>query len=584
MNLIEQQSAAKDLPLPYLQQAVNGQNPHLTPWIATAELQRRTTMNQHMQNAQAPQGPQPTVKDQVEQKAGLMATQAAQQAQAAQAQQSSPPPGPVPAGVPQPEPQSEEPVMAARGGLMEAPVNFQFAHGGILGYAGDEPQGSQVKDPNAAQLASDRRAVVEGLKKFGYAAADIASMPFRTASALLNTLIVRPTRAVTGAEVPYFPMMGGGENDSVTPFSDRAYKERQAAAPAAPMGGSGRGGQGGASAAEMAAQGIKAALPQPAPAPRPPMGGPQRPPAPPAAKPQVVVQQPPAMDPNQQIASEYAKSVTPQASMQGAIGNEQQLAKAYNLDQPMGVEERDIIAQRNAAREAARKREASDAFSAWVSGLVGVPGSAGLAYSKARQAQDAAEREHLGTNLKDIRDLNTAQRAASEKRAGVAGADYTAQQKATADALKDKANVAAQMFNISAQAASNAAQNMTSLEVARINAASAARPGETERIMATAIGLKATDPAKYAAFMETLSTVRGAGKPDQGAAIADKAFDNVNNLMKSNLALQMKYTKDPVAFQDAVAAETTRLRGAAGGSASTITPAQAAALAKYGAK
>jgi hypothetical protein len=79
MNLIEQQSAAKDLPLQYLQQAVNGQNPNLTPWIATAELQRRTTMNQHMQKGQ--QGPMPTVKDQVEQKAGLMATQAAQQAQ-----------------------------------------------------------------------------------------------------------------------------------------------------------------------------------------------------------------------------------------------------------------------------------------------------------------------------------------------------------------------------------------------------------------------------------------------------------------------------------------------------------------------
>jgi hypothetical protein len=104
MNLIEQQSAAKDLPMQYLQQAVNGQNPNLTPWIATAELQRRTTMNQHMQ-PQGPQGPQPTVKDQVEQKAGLMATQAAQQAQAAQMQQGAAPPGPIPGGIPQPQPQ-----------------------------------------------------------------------------------------------------------------------------------------------------------------------------------------------------------------------------------------------------------------------------------------------------------------------------------------------------------------------------------------------------------------------------------------------------------------------------------------------
>jgi hypothetical protein len=184
----------------------------------------------------------------------------------------------------------------------------------------------------------------------------------------------------------------------------------------------------------------------------------------------------------------------------------------------------------------------------------------------------------LGANLKDIRELNTAQRAAQEKRSGVAGADYSKQQEVTAAALKDKATVAAQMFNISAQAASNAAQNMTSLEVARINAASAARPGETERIMATAIGLKATDPAKYATWLETLGVVKGAGKPDQGAATADKAFDNIKGLMDKNPLLQNKYTKDPAAFQAAVEAETTRLRnaGGAGGSAGTMAPDRAA--------
>jgi hypothetical protein len=154
MNLIEQQSAAKDLPMQYLQQAVNGQNPNLTPWIATAELQRRTTMNQHMA-PKGPQGPQPTVKDQVEQKAGLMATQAAQQAQAAQAQQSLPPPGPIPGGIPQPEVQSEEPVMAARGGLMNAPVNFKFAHGGILGYA----DGGETANTNTPETYVDENGV-----------------------------------------------------------------------------------------------------------------------------------------------------------------------------------------------------------------------------------------------------------------------------------------------------------------------------------------------------------------------------------------------------------------------------------------
>jgi hypothetical protein len=123
-------------------------------------------------------------------------------------------------------------VASAPGAAMAAQPQAMAA-GGIVGYAG--PEGSKVTDPDAEQLASDRQAVMEGLKKFGYAAADIAAMPFRAASALLNSLIIRPTRAVTGAEVPYFPMLGGGDSSSVTPFTDRAYREKQAAKPALPV-------------------------------------------------------------------------------------------------------------------------------------------------------------------------------------------------------------------------------------------------------------------------------------------------------------------------------------------------------------
>lgn len=430
MNLIEQQSAAKDLPMQYLQQAVNGQNPNLTPWIATAELQRRTTMNQHMQ-PKGPQGPQPTVKDQVEQKAGLMATQAAQQAQAAQAQQGAAPPGPVPGGIPQPEPQPE-PVMAARGGLMNAPVNFQFAHGGILGFA----EAGSVPDPEAAQLASDRKAVEEGLKKFGYAAADIAAMPFRAASALLNTLIVRPARAVTGAEVPYFPMMGG-DSGSLTPYTDRAYKEKQAAAaPAVAAGGSGRagpGGQGGASAAEMAAQGIKNALPKP---PAPPAQAVRPPPAPGAAP--APTAQPAAMDPAEQAAQTYATTPVKQMSLQDAIGEEKGLAGEYGLDKPMGVEQRQAMDQRKAAYDEYKGRAADRDFANYAAGLVGVPGSGGARYEQSRGQRYKDEAEFQREQIKDLSALETAQRAAQEKRAGVAGSSLGAGKLASADEAKNK--------------------------------------------------------------------------------------------------------------------------------------------------
>jgi hypothetical protein len=68
-------------------------------------MQRREVMQQRMAaSQQAAQGKQPTVKEQVEQKAGLMALQAKQQEMAQQqmAQQSQQQPMPVPPGTPQP--------------------------------------------------------------------------------------------------------------------------------------------------------------------------------------------------------------------------------------------------------------------------------------------------------------------------------------------------------------------------------------------------------------------------------------------------------------------------------------------------
>jgi hypothetical protein len=533
MNLIEQQSAAKDLPLQYLQQAVNGQNPNLTPWIATAELQRRTTMNQHMQKG--PEGPMPTVKDQVEQKAGLMATQAAQQAQGAQMQQAAMPPGPVPEGTPTPEAQPEEPVMAAHGGLMNAPTNLHFAKGGILGFDGEE-DGSYV-DP-ASGVAIQRMPDQEQAS----VSAGILSL-LRPSEPEWK----KASRAQAKGE-RYIPPPGYDENG--LPIKAAAPREVSAAARANDK----------APRPSLQGQTIRDALPKAPPAPQGRRG--------PAVKPASATQTT-TVDPMVKVATDFINSQGKTPTTEDAIAEQDRYDAKYGLDQPIGAEERDIIAQRNAARDDARKRNAKDAFAAYAAGTIGVPGSAGLSYSQARQAQDAAEREHLSTNLKDIKELNAAQRERNEKRATSAQGIGAADKLAAAKAIQEKASLAATMFNISSQAASDAARNLTSLEVARINQASAARPGETERIMATAIGLKATDPAKYATFMETLGAIRGAGKPDQGAAIADKAYDNVVATMGKNIMLQQKYANDPAAFQAAVTAETARLRGGAASGAST---------------
>lgn len=333
MNLIEQQSAAKDLPMQYLQQAVNGQNPNLTPWIATAELQRRTTMNQHMA-PQGPQGPQPTVKDQVEQKAGLMATQAAQQAQAAQAQQGAAPPGPVPGGIPQPQPQPE-PVMAARGGLMNAPVNFKFAHGGILGYA----DGGEAANPNARKMFIDD----QGVERY----------------------------ADTGQPVP------------------------------------------------KSQSNVRA------------------------------------------VAEQYATEPTQAASLPAAISEEKSLAGEYGLDKPMGGEQRQAMDQRRKAYEDYKGRAGDRAFAALVEGARAGPGQSGTMYEQARgqEYKDAAEFQR--EQIKDLSALEAAQRAAQEKRSGVAGASFGAAKTASAAERLGKAGIGERLVSTDAQTAAEKMRDLT---------------------------------------------------------------------------------------------------------------------------
>jgi hypothetical protein len=153
MNLVQINERLKDLPESVIRQYANGMNPEVPPYLALGELQRREMSQKQMANAQgAQQGPQPSVKEQVEQRAGLMALQQMQQQQMAQQQSMPRGPMPAPAGVPQPQ-QQPEVMMAARGGLARIPVRsdmFEYAGGGIIAFSGEE--GSQVKNPRVINL------------------------------------------------------------------------------------------------------------------------------------------------------------------------------------------------------------------------------------------------------------------------------------------------------------------------------------------------------------------------------------------------------------------------------------------------
>lgn len=142
MNLVQINERLKEMPLQVVQQYANGTSPEVPPYLALGELQRRETMQKQMATARgAAQGPQPSIKEQIEQKAGLMALQQMQQQQGAQPQVQ--PGGPIPGNVPQPVPQE---TAMAYGGLAALPVNsnmYNFDCGGIVAFDG-ETNGSYV--------------------------------------------------------------------------------------------------------------------------------------------------------------------------------------------------------------------------------------------------------------------------------------------------------------------------------------------------------------------------------------------------------------------------------------------------------
>lgn len=466
MNLIEQQSAAKDLPLQYLQQAVNGQNPNLTPWIATAEMQRRTSMDQHMK-PQGPQGPQPTVKDQVEQKAGLMATQAAQQAQAAQAQQGATPPGPIPGGIPQPQAQPEEPVMAARGGLMNAPVNFQFAHGGILGYA----DGGETANTSAPETYVDDK----GVRRF--------------------TDTDQPVQAAQ-------------------------------AAPAAP-----------------ARLGLRAGVEQ------------------------------------------YATEPTQAASLPATIAEQKQLSKAYGTDTPLGAEERAYWAKQDDLQKRREEQGKNLAFSAYAEGLKGTPGSGGARYDEAVARGLGQSAEFQGQRYKDLASLNAAQRTAQEKQQTEAGTMYGAAKTASAAERSAKAGIGERQLATDTQAATakmqdltqrynNEQTNKTHLQVAALNRAMQGAQFNRQEARDAANQLNQLGQ-RVEANVNDLRAQYAAAKKN----VDDVEAARVLPLLTNAEAIHKEVIKT-VAANAGVAIPTTT----AAAPATTMTPAQAAALAKYGVK
>ena len=153
MNIVQIQSRVQELPnspqtMQYLNAAMNGQVTTVPPYIAAAELKRRETEGMMDQLAKgAAQAQQSTVKDQLQQKMGIMALMGQQQP-------------PQPPQIPQPAPPEQQP---QAGGIDSLPVKedmFGMAGGGIVafqsgggakGYETSYDRMNQRNDAEAAQ-------------------------------------------------------------------------------------------------------------------------------------------------------------------------------------------------------------------------------------------------------------------------------------------------------------------------------------------------------------------------------------------------------------------------------------------------
>lgn len=221
MNLVQINERLKDLPLQAVQQYANGMNPEVPPYLALSELQRRQAQQQQMSNAQG-QGPMPSVKEQIEQKAGLLALQQAQMQQQ-QSQMMQPRPGPVPAGIPQAEPQ---PQAMAGGGIARIPVRddlYQFAGGGIIAFqSGGGTDVQRILKKHPRERTPEENAILEraGIKLQRQQIPQDSAI--RKASEALGEIgpgirsaITAGTSGMTEEELAAQPAAGGAMNERI---------------------------------------------------------------------------------------------------------------------------------------------------------------------------------------------------------------------------------------------------------------------------------------------------------------------------------------------------------------------------------
>jgi hypothetical protein len=522
MNLVQINERLKGLPMQVVQQYANGMNPEVPPYLALGELQRRELSQKQMATAQGgAQGPQPSVKEQVEQKAGLMAAQALQQQQMMQQQAQPQGAMPAPAGIPQPE-QQPEATMMARGGLASVPVEFDFAGGGIVAFEGGgkadkyETPYDRMNRKNRGELTEKER---EELARYEALLAQIPTGGEPTVTGgervsgnelsrnVQNTAMALPgasaARALSGSAGA-----GRGVAAGLAALTSKEAPESQAASAAAP--------RVSAPPFEQAAlrrmdakmlppglagaamdKGITPSGGKP-PAPRQQTAPQDTPPAAPAAAAQ------PQQDEISRLAleavREKAKALTPEEAM----AQEGKFAAQYGLDKKFGEEERGLLALMKQRQADFAKRRPMEELGATLRGF-------GQGYGGASAAGERAGRETYDMDMANQREMLNAIAAINKENLATGKERYKSgsglfgeDQKSTAAANRERAQTLGQMRGQDITASTADANRKTQergqdiqVQVAKIQAAAtrdARAQGADDKQIAAAEAAFARDP------------------------------------------------------------------------------------------
>ena len=568
MNLVQTSERLKDLPTQVIQQYANGMNPEIPPYLALGELQRRETAQKQMATAQgAAQGPQPSVKERIEQQAGLMAAQGLQQQQMMQQMAQQRVPGPVPAGMPQPE---DQPEAMAGGGLARAPVNFNFQHGGIVAFeeggetdkyetpydrmnrknrgelTKEERQKQAALEALIAQIPRDTNTVQGGERVSGN---ELSRNVGNTAMALPGASAARALSGSAGAgrgvaaglaaltgNDQAEPSAAPAARPAAPPVSDRRLLNQADAAlrsapatPAAPI----------ADLKALADQQRRQQAPRPAPA--------AVAPAAPAA--------PAQPDPNSMDAMFRAQlgKAPKERTVEEIQAEQRAIREGAGMTGPAGAAQLERIRKLQEQYEGSKPSALDDLIrvfgqSGQYKGLSGLA-PAYTANVDQKRAADLAMAQKINEMMSGV---ETAQRGEMKDIAAGTTAARGTDRAAGVDFTKNLLSTLNTARGNDLTAASNEAQRRT---------------------------LERGQDLNYKAAMAQVAATAARNNMEltanQRAAIADKALDNVNATLKANMKLNIEVGKNPALMQQLLKAETDRLMAAAGGTTMPAAPGAA---------